>query len=214
MHNSIDSELIKRIISAVDVKELKEKLSIQDNVPVIGAISRLRYEKGIDILIEAFNYLIREGAEAHLLLVGSGPDDNLLRKRVEDYGFCSRVTFYGDAEWERAMQLLAIMDIVVVPSRFEGFGLTAAEAMAAGKAVVASDTTGLKEIINDGETGILFPIDDIAALIRALQKLITDPNLRHRFGSAGEKRISEHFSLEIFTRKTQALYSHYLSGVL
>jgi len=210
IHNSIDVKLIQGTIEAVDVKELKEKLSIQDNVPVIGAISRLRYEKGIDILIETFNYLIREGAEAHLLLVGSGPDDNLLRKRVEDCGLGSKVTFYGEAEWERAMQLLAIMDIVVVPSRFEGFGLTAAEAMAAGKAVVASDTTGLKEIIDDGETGILFPVDDIITLICELQKLITDPDLRQRFGSAGEKRITEHFSLEIFTEKIKGLYRHYL----
>lgn len=213
IHNSIDVKLIQRTIAAVDVKELKEMLSIQEDVPVIGAISRLRYEKGIDLLIEAFNNLAREGAQAHLLIVGSGPDENLLKQRVEDYGLGSRVTFYGEAEWGRAMQLMGIMDMVIVPSRFEGFGLTAAEAMAAGKPVVASDSTGLKEVINDGETGILFPVDDVSALVNALQKLIMDLDLRHRFGSAAEKRIKEHFSLEIFTRKIQALYSHYLSGV-
>lgn len=210
IYNSIDAELIQRTIAAVDVKELKEKLSIQENIPVIGAISRLRYEKSIDLLIEAFNNLAREGSEAHLLIVGSGPDENLLKQRVGDYGLGSRVTFYGEAEWVRAMQLMAIMDIVVVPSRFEGFGLTAAEAMAAGKAVVASDTTGLKEVINDGETGILFPVDNVSALVRALQKLITDHELRHRFGSAGRKRINEHFSLAIFTWKIKSLYNYCL----
>ncbi len=213
IHNSIDVELIQKTIEAVNVKELKKKLSIQENIPVIGAISRLRHEKGIDVLIEAFNNLAREGTEAHLLILGSGPDENLLRKRVEDYGLGLKVIFYGEAEWGRAMQLMAIMDIVVVPSRFEGFGLTAAEAMAGGKPVAASDSTGLKEVINDGESGILFPVDDVSALTRALQKLIMDPDLRQRFGTVGEKRITEHFSLEIFTRKIQALYNHYLSRV-
>ncbi len=213
IHNSIDVKLIQETVEAVNTKDLGEKLSIKEDRLVIGAISRLRHEKGIDILIEAFKNLVRECTACHVLIVGTGPEENLLKKRVEDYGLDSRVTFYGEADWGKAMQLMSIMDMVIVPSRFEGFGLTAAEAMAAGKAVVASDSTGLKEIIIDGETGILFPVDDIDALVRAIQKLITNPSLRHHFGSTGIKRINEYFSLEIFTRKMQALYNHYLSSV-
>lgn len=214
IHNSVDAELIQRIIEAVDVMNLKAKLFIREGVPVIGAVSRLRYEKGIDILIESFNHLTGEDSEPHLLLVGSGPDENLLKKTVEDYGLEKKVTFYGEADWEKAMQLIAIMDIVVVPSRYEGFGLTAAEAMAAGKPVLASDTSGLKEVVANGETGILFPVDDYATVLKALQKLIKDPDLRKNLGDAGRKRVSEIFSFEIFTRKINALYSDSLLNSL
>ena len=91
----------------------------------------------------------------------AGPDEKKLKDTVQTYGLISSVTFYGEAEWERAMQLMSLMDIVVVPSRFEGFGLTAAEAMAMGKPVVASDTSGLKEVVINDETGILFPVDEV-----------------------------------------------------
>lgn len=209
IHNAVDTAMIKTIINGIDTNELKKKLSIPAGATVIGAVSRIRQEKGIDILVEAFTRLNLEATEVHLLLVGTGPDENLLKKRVLDSGVGSSVTFYGEAEWEKAIQIMAIMDIVVVPSRFEGFGLTAAEAMAAGKPVVASDTTGLKEIILNNEAGILFPVNDISALMLALQKLISNPVLSHCLGSAGQKRVSENFSLEIFERKIKALYCNY-----
>jgi len=208
IHNSVDAVRIKRTTEAINVKELKASLSISEDVLVIGAISRIRHEKGIDFLVETFNLLVMEGAEAHLLLVGSGPDGEKIREKVFNFKLGPKVTFYGEAEWEKAIQLLTVMDIVVVPSRFEGFGLTAAEAMAAGKPVVASETSGLKEVVANGETGILFPVDDSSALLKALQKLIKDPDLRKDLGAAGRKRVSETFSLEIFTRKINALYSN------
>jgi len=210
IHNSIDLERINGIGSNLNRKELKNKLSIPNGIPIIGAVSRLRHEKGIDILVDAFSLLIRYCNEAYLVIVGSGPDEIMLRRRVRDFGLKSRVTFYGEAEWEMAMKLIAVMDIIVVPSRFEGFGLTAAEAMAEGRPVVASDTTGLKELVIDGETGILFPVGDISALMNALQKLISNLDLSHQLGIAGQKRVSEFFNSKIFERKINALYNHYL----
>ena len=100
------------------------------------------------------------------------------------------------------------MDIVVVPSRFEGFGLTAAEAMSAGKPVVASDTSGLKEVVVNSETGILFPVDDVTVLKEALVKLIAVPQLRSRFGAAGKERVLSNFSFDLYSKKIKALYSY------
>jgi glycosyltransferase involved in cell wall biosynthesis len=210
IYNSIDLERIKGIGRNLNHKVLKSALLIPVGIPVIGAISRLRHEKGIDILIDAFNLLIRESSEAHLFIVGSGPDDKMLRKRVHDLGLNSRVTFYGEADWEMAMKLIFVMDIVVVPSRFEGFGLTAGESMAAGRPVVASDTTGLKELVIDGETGILFPVNDISALFHSLHKLIGNNDLRKQLCIAGQKRIKDYFDSVIFERKINTLYSNYL----
>lgn len=208
IHNAIDIGRINKSVSEVSVTDLKSQLAIPAGIPVIGAVSRLRQEKGIDILLEAFTLLIRSGEKAHLLLVGSGPDEKKLKDIVQADELNSSVTFYGEAEWERAMQLMSLLDIVVIPSRFEGFGLTAAEAMAAGKPVVASDTSGLKEVVINDETGILFPVDEAQALKIALERLIREPNLRERLGNAGRERVISNFSLELFSKKIKALYSY------
>jgi len=78
-----------------------------------------------------------------------------------------------------------------------------------GKPVVASDTSGLKEVVVDGETGNLFPIDDVSTLVHTLQKLLCNSGLRHNLGAAGLNKVKENFSLGIFERKIKALYSHY-----
>jgi L-malate glycosyltransferase len=206
IHNAIDIERIWKIISEVSISDLKNELAIPTGIPIIGAVSRLRNEKGIDVLLEAFNLLIRCGEKAHLLLVGSGPDERKLKDTAQTYGLNSYITFYGEAEWEKAIQLMAIMDLLVVSSRFEGFGLTAAEAMAAGKPLIASDTSGLKEVVSDNQTGILFPVEDVPALMDAMAKLISDPVLRNNLGMSGREKVIANFSLDIFRKKIQALY--------
>ena len=207
IHNAIDNDRLNTIVSEVGITALKNELSVPIGIPVIGAVSRLRSEKGIDILLEAFALIIKSGVKAYLLMVGTGPDEKKLKDTVQKNGLNSAVTFYGEAEWERAMQLMFLMDIVVVPSRFEGFGLTAAEAMTMGKPVIATNTSGLKEVVIDGETGILFPVDDILALKESIQMLIKDPHLRERLGNAGRERVQANFSLDLYSRKIKALYN-------
>jgi L-malate glycosyltransferase len=206
IHNAIDGDRINKIISEVSISDLKNELAIPNGIPVIGAVSRLRYEKGVDVLLEAFNLLIRGDEKVHLLLIGTGPDEKKLKDTAKSYGLSSNITFYGETEWEIAMQLIAIMDLVVVPSRFEGFGLIAAEAMAAGKTIVASDTSGLKEVVLHNETGILFPVDNVTALKEAIVKLIPDPQMRKRLGAAGKERVLSNFSLDLYSKKIEALY--------
>jgi L-malate glycosyltransferase len=208
IYNSVDADKIKKIVARTKCQELKGKLKIPLEVPLVGVISRLRYEKGIDLLLDSCYSLKKDGINFHLLIVGSGPDETVLKKQVYLNGISGNVSFYGSAEWEIAMELLIIMDIVIVPSRFEGFGLTAAEAMVAGKPVVASDTTGLKEVVINEETGILFPVGDVQTLKQSLERLILDPSLREIMGKAGKIRSSEYFSMDKFRTKINALYSN------
>jgi len=207
IHNAIDTDKIRSIINNIDQNSIKEILNIPDDRVIIGTVSRLRYEKGIDTLIEAFLQLTQLQSNIHLLIVGGGPDEEMLQKRVRESGISSQVTFLGTVDWERAIELMSIMDIVVVPSRFEGFGLSAAEAMAAGKPVIASNTSGLKEVVSNNETGIFVPVDNSNALKNAMMKLISDPQLRNKLGNAGKTRVNENFSMEIFTKKIHALYN-------
>jgi len=206
IQNAIDIDEIQKIISSTDREGLKKELDIHDGAIIIGAVSRLRHEKGIDTLVNAFSMLTQSHKNVHLLVVGNGPDEEALQNQAKESGISFMVTFYGQASWEHAMELLSLMDIVVVPSRFEGFGLTAAEAMAAGKPVIASDTSGLKEVVNDNETGILFPVDDVIALTDAMSKLVSVPQLRSNLGMAGKERVNTFFSTDIFRKNILSLY--------
>jgi glycosyltransferase involved in cell wall biosynthesis len=109
-------------------------------------------------------------------------------------------------------QFLAGIDIFVLPSLYEGLGVAALEAMAAGKAVVASRVGGLAELVNDGENGFLVPPGDAEGLAAALAKLIRDKNLRAAFGQKGAARVREHFTIEQMAKKNEACYYAMLRG--
>jgi glycosyltransferase involved in cell wall biosynthesis len=178
------------IHNAVDIARIDA--IAPEQVAAIGAVARLRHEKGIDVLLDAM-------PGERLLIVGDGPDRAVLEKRGG-----ANVVWAGQQPWERAMALMKGMEIVVAPSRFEGFGLTAAEAMAAGKAVVASDVDGLREVV--GDAGVLVPAGDAAALAAAVKRLLANPAERNAFGGKARERAERLFAPELFRRKILELY--------
>ena len=104
------------------------------------------------------------------------------------------------------MSSLSLMDIVVVPSRFEGFGLTAIEAMACKKPVVASHVDGLAEIIRDGHNGFLVPSEDIKSFADCIVALAKDVVKRKSIGEAARKCVEEKYAYPIFRERVRALY--------
>lgn len=150
------------------------------------AIGRRVPQKGFDVLVQA----LPEGM--HLDIVGEGP------WQVTH----PRVRFLGRRE--DVPELLAVADILVVPSRWEGFGLAAAEGLAAGVAVVASDVDGLREVV--GDAGLLVPPGDVAALNRALHRLAEDPTLRGALGQRGQERVAARFDIQDTVDRYQRLY--------
>ena len=102
-------------------------------------------------------------------------------------------------------------DALLFPSRFEGFGYVALEAMACGKPVVATDTTAIPEVVDNGVTGLLCPTDDIEAFVSACRKLSSDKKLCERFGKAGRKRAEELFSEEMIVSQYIDLYRRLLT---
>jgi len=206
IHNAVNVDRINRINNSANRAFIKRKFNLSSDTIIIGAISRLREEKGINILLEAFSSLTYQNKSVHLIIIGTGPDENKLKNEALRSHCKDQITFYGIAEWERSMEILSIMDILVVPSRFEGFGLTAAEAMAAGKPVIASDSTGLREVVENHKTGLLFPVGDALALKERIEILLNNHEVRLNLGVAGKRRVNELFSLELFTRKVKALY--------
>jgi glycosyltransferase involved in cell wall biosynthesis len=204
IYNAIDVNKIISLTSEAD--DIKSIAGIPDGKIIIGAISRLSREKGIDILIEAFRLITLQGFDAFLLIVGGGTELDILQRLVSEKGLAKGVFFYGKADWETAMRMLSAMDIVVVPSLFEGFGLSAAEAMAAAKPVVASDCYGLREIVENEQTGYLFNPGDSLDLSHKLKNLMIDKNRRVDFGEKGQAKVKAQFSLDNFISKITALY--------
>jgi len=141
--------------------------------------------------------------------VGDGPDREKLQRQAERLGITNNVRWLGQQKTEDMFRLYSIMDVVAVPSIFEGFGLVAAEAMAAGLPVVGSSVDGLAEVIIDHETGRLVPSQDTGALGAALLELLESPETAVMMGTKGRKRAAEHFSLQRFSESTLAAYEAY-----
>jgi glycosyltransferase involved in cell wall biosynthesis len=199
IYNAVDAEYINRVTAAVDILAAKKETGAGKG-PIIGVVGRLRSEKGQSIIIEVMPEIIKAVPDAMLMFVGDGPDRECLQALSRQLGVSDHVLWMGQKAHDEAIELLAVMDVVVVPSMFEGFGLAAAEAMAAAKPVVASNVDGLCEIIDDGESGILVPAGDSELLATAIITLLERPELAKSMGQKGYTKVKEKFSLQGFSK--------------
>lgn len=205
IYNAVDLEKIRKVRQNTDSAYERKELNIPENALIIGAVSRLRYEKGIDLLITAFGQIASQVPQLYLLIVGTGPDEEKLRKMTGETGFSSRIIFCGGVGWEAAMRQMALMDLVVVPSRFEGFGLTAAEALAMGKPVITTNVGGLPEVIDYGKQGILVDPEKPEAIASILIDF-ANKNIQKKFLPIDSDRIEYPFSLTSYQTKIRSLY--------
>lgn len=202
IHNGIN---IRRFSNSIPLT--RAEMGIQEKVTVIGTVCRLEEPvKGLTVLLKAVAQLNVGLADpgAQLLVVGDGPALGELQGLSVQLGISERVFFTGmrrDIE-----RLLPLMDIFVLPSYFEGFGIAIVEAMAAGRPVVATAVGGVPEIVINEETGLLVEAGDVNGLAKAIETLIYDPDLRRRLGQRGQERAREQFSIELAVRRHEELY--------
>jgi len=172
----------------------------------IAFIGRLDvYMKGLDLLLEAFSRLARPGLE--LRIAGSGPDQN--REQLEQLAvrlsIRKSVSFLGRISDEEKKDFLSRAYFIVMPSRFEGWGMTAVEAAACGKAVIGTDIPGLRDAVIHGKTGILVESENPEQLANAMADLLDDERRRSELG-AGGKTWACKFSWESIARKQEKFY--------
>jgi glycosyltransferase involved in cell wall biosynthesis len=197
VHNAIETAAFRR--PGPDGSE-----SGAEERPVVLALARLHRRKGIDHLLEAAARL--PGAD--FLIAGDGPERAALEEQAARLGLGDRVRFLGTRT--DVAELLRMSSIFVLPSLAEGLPVSVIEAMAAGRAVVATDIPGTNEIVVDGETGLLVPPGDPHALTGALGRLLDDAALRREMGSAGRERVERDFSAAAMVRRIEALYDEVL----
>jgi glycosyltransferase involved in cell wall biosynthesis len=196
--------------SGVDVKRFAP-LAEPDGPPTFGFVGRLLEDKGIRTLITAQKLLRQRVADARLLIAGTPDPANpasVAQNEAESWKSQPGIVWLGHVGdiagfWARA-------HVAVLPSRREGMPLSLMEAAACGRAMIASDVPGCRQIVVHQQTGLLFPVDDAAALADAMQRLACDPQLRARYAAAARKRVVDQFAAEIIGLKTVALYERML----
>jgi glycosyltransferase involved in cell wall biosynthesis len=183
--------------------DARESLSLPPKALVIGGLGRLHRQKGWDVLCRASALVAERVPEAAFVVIGDGPERDSLTRLTE----CSGVRFVGYRE--QAASFLSAFDLLVVPSRWEGFGRVATEAALARVPVVASRVDGLPEAVGDG--GILVPPEQAEALAEALIALATEPARRAELSGRGERRARARFGVEREIGETRSVYRQVLA---
>ncbi|MBE7210437.1 MAG: glycosyltransferase family 4 protein, partial [Gluconacetobacter diazotrophicus] len=178
--------------------------------PYVLAVGRFVPQKGFDLLLRAY---AQAGLPEHeLVLAGEGPERESLQALADRLGVQERVCFTGRVDRRRAAALFKGCAFFVLPSRQEPQGIVNLEAMAAGKAVVATRVGGVPEVVLDHETGLLVPGEDVPALAAALRRLAARPDLRSTLGAAGRQR-AERFTWSHIADQYARIYAGLLTRV-
>lgn len=172
--------------------------------PLIGTVARLHRQKGVTFLLRAAAAILAGRPEGRVIVAGGGElEDDLLRE-IRTLGLEQRVLLLG--ERTDAREILSLLDVFVLPSLWEGLPLVLIEAAALGKPIVATSVDGSREIITDGQTGLLVPAGDPAALAAAVRRLLDDSALASRLGEAARVSIPPRFTLEAMIAGYAELY--------
>ena len=171
---------------------------------VIGTVARLAEQKAINVLLDATPLLLQQFPDTRVLIVGDGPLRPALEQQARRLGVSSAVTLAGYQE--DVASAYAAMDVFVLPSRDEGFGIVFLEAMAMGIPVVGTRVIGSTDAVDDGVTGLLVPYADAPALAQAVLRIMGDAELGRRLSSTAAERVRRSFSREQSVAKVEALY--------
>jgi len=191
----------------VSGRDVRVDLGIPADAPVVGTAVSMRAQKALDVLVDAFVELLGPLPDAHLVLVGDGECRGEIEAHVRQRGVAERVHFTGNRP--DVPDFIAAFDVSALSSDFEGTPLFVFESMAQGRPVVATAVGGLREVIEDGRSGILVPPQDPPALARALEELLRDPERRQAIAAAARNRLDE-FTIERAAERFAALYEELL----
>ncbi|MBM4310415.1 MAG: glycosyltransferase [Deltaproteobacteria bacterium] len=174
----------------------------------LALIGRLHCQKGHSVLLDALNIIISSGRQAKLFFAGEGPDEAHLRQKARDLGIAASVTFAGLVD--DPLAFMAGIDIVVLPSLWEGMPNVLLEAMAASRPIVATRLGGIAELVRDGESALLCDPGRAEPLAAAIMRLMDDWDLGRRLAAAARSDVEKRFDIARTVAETQALYGRLL----
>lgn len=217
----VSARSVRTIYSGLDLMRLGDKdcdreaicrkLGLSHDVVLLGTVANLFPRKGYDVMLRALPAILKAEPSTHYVIIGTGEKEyeRTLHALCEELGISRCVHFLGFQDPVRLF--LDALDLYVHPARMEGFGIAIVEAMAAGKAVVATNTGGIPEVVEHGRTGLLIAPDNPEALSAAVVSLLRDNIRREEMGERGAKLVRERFDLKASTAAIEQVYHHLLA---
>ncbi|MCL0062936.1 glycosyltransferase family 4 protein, partial [Peptococcaceae bacterium] len=206
IYNGIDLQRFMK--NKIDRENKLAKLRIDADKKIITNTGRVTEAKGQIYLIRAAKIVLKEFPDVHFLIVGDDKADKKTAQKLKDMvraeGLSDYIAFTGIRQ--DVPEILAITDIFVFPSLWEGFALAILEAMAAGVPIVATDVGSIREVLIDKENGLIIPPKDAVALTEGIKFMLSNPERAKEMGLKGRKAVEEKFAIENTVRGYEELY--------
>jgi glycosyltransferase involved in cell wall biosynthesis len=206
LYNGIDLLMTANASPGARAK-IRAEFDLPDDAPVVGIIGRLSPEKGQAFFLPAMPELLATHPDVRMLIVGEGPDRQVCDQVIAEHKMASAVRFTGHRS--DIPDILAAIDVLLIPSLMEGLSFCAIEAMAAGRPVAAFRVGGLPELITHDQTGVLAPEKDASALVQQVRRLLDDRELSDTIVSHA-RRFVQRFSVEHHVRELTGIYEQVL----
>lgn len=212
--DGIDGDRVVTVYEGIDLHRVQAEPAanihaefwLPTHAPVVGAVAALTQEKGHKYLIEAAALVVRDVPDTRFVILGEGELRPSLERQVKELRLEKHVVLPGFRA--DILSFIQSFDLFVMSSLFEGLGTSLLDAMALSKAIVASDTGGIPEVVSHGETGLLVAPRDARELASAIVTLLKDPERREKMARAGLERVGRLFSAEQMVEKTLGVYGN------
>ena len=214
VHHGIDCDLFSPV---ADRRDLRQRLDLPLEGPLVGCFGRIRPQKGNDLFIEAMISCLQQTPKGYGLMMGRATEDHQdflkdLKAKVAAAGLSKRILFRDEIPIADLTAHFQALDIYIAPQRWEGFGLTPLEAMACGAPVIATRVGAFEELVQHGQTGYLVDIEDVNAITTHLSELLADDAKRDQFGKAARAHAATHFTIEREAQTLIGLYKDMLAS--
>ncbi|MCL5958224.1 MAG: glycosyltransferase [Chloroflexi bacterium] len=206
IYNGVD---FSRVDNHVPSAIYRQTLGIDERTFLAAIVGKLEFQKGHDVLLESLTKVVTRLPSFKLLVLGEGSLRVELEAKTSELNLHDHVVFMGFAD--DVGSVLSCVDLVVMPSHFEGHPLALLEAMAAGRTVIATDVGGVPEVIRPGETGILIPPGSPDALASSILDVASAPDMAAKLGRAAAADVRARFSIQAAMAQYLALYERLLS---
>jgi glycosyltransferase involved in cell wall biosynthesis/folate-dependent phosphoribosylglycinamide formyltransferase PurN len=201
---------VEEFSGSFDNNDIKRELGISLERKVIGTVARIEPIKGVSFFVEAMPQVLEKFSSSHFLLVGDGSQRDFLQKRVKELGISDNVTFTGIRQ--DVSRMISVMDIFVLSSLNEGMGRVLVEAGLMGKPSVATNVSGIPELVKNGKSGILVEPSSSSELSKGIMDLLAHPEKAKLFGENAKKIMNEDFSAQKMVDKIDNLYKGLMKG--
>ncbi len=202
IHSGVDID--RYLATQVNIENKKRSIGLNSKSLIVGTVGWLLPIKGPMHLLNAMIKIWQSLSDVQLVYVGKGDQEEALKQQAMKMGVSDKVKYLG---WrDDVHELMPLFDLFALPSMNEGMGRVLVEAMAAGKAVVASNVGGIPDLVHHGQNGFLVEPGDVAGLSAAIEKLLADQNLRREMGKRGQA-MAYNFSESKMIKKIDALYA-------